>query len=241
MTGIKFLVAFCFLIFPFISLGKDSNESEKEKQNTFFEEYFSSSKEKYNQITEQGLLKWNYSMFLFNMFFDKKIFLPASFIYEVSASSYFKERLNDFLDNINTPYFFVNNIAQKKIEASLCSFWRFAINSTLGIFGIFDVASLFDIKPQPQTFGDTLEFYGYPKGEYIILPLIGGVYSRDIFSVIGHIFFNPLKIYLSNYLIFNSLDLLRLKHQNLFALHYLYKYSLTPFYQYQNTVILGKK
>ncbi len=206
----------------------------------FFQEYFDNTSNPKLFNSNTSLNKFNYTMYLFNMSLDNVVFIPGAFVYEISLHSSLKERLNDFLENINTPYYFVNNVLQGKLESSLSSFWRFVINSTLGLFGVFDVASLLDIKPQTATLGNTMEFYNFPRGNYVVLPLVGGVYARDIFSVLGHVFLNPLKFITGGHLIFNFLDLFALKHKQLFQLYYIYNDSLNPFYQYQRSIILGK-
>jgi phospholipid-binding lipoprotein MlaA len=66
-----------------------------------------------------------------------------------------------------------------KLDKTISSSSRFVINSTVGIFGLFDVASSLGIERHKEDFGQTLGFYGVPAGPYLVLPFFGPSTFRD--------------------------------------------------------------
>jgi phospholipid-binding lipoprotein MlaA len=62
--------------------------------------------------------------------------------------------------------------------------WGFLFNTCLGFFGLFDMASKLGLKTEKQKFGDTLAHYGAEPGPYIVLPLIGGTFGRDMLDAL---------------------------------------------------------
>ena len=137
--------------------------------------------------------KLNRKIFAFNSVVDTFLLRPVAKIYGRFTNDYTKNRIGSFIDNISEPVSTVNYTLQGNPEGILKSFWRFAINSTFGIAGIFDIASKFDLKPPQQTLGSTLAYYGTGPGPYIVIPFYGGINARDIADpLISDILLNPL-------------------------------------------------
>jgi phospholipid-binding lipoprotein MlaA len=126
----------------------------------------------------------NRKIFFINGVLDTFILRPVTKGYDKFTNDYTKSRVSSFLGNIREPVSTVNYGIQKKPQGVFKTFWRFAINSTLGIAGIFDVAGKLGLQAEPQTFGNTLAHYGVGAGPYIVLPLYGGVGARDLMDVI---------------------------------------------------------
>ncbi|GAB4168272.1 MAG: VacJ family lipoprotein [Rickettsiaceae bacterium] len=127
----------------------------------------------------------NRKVFIFNGVLDTFILRPIAKGYGRFTNDYTKNRVDSFLNNIREPLSIVNYGIQGKAEGSLKTFWRFAINSTLGLAGIFDVATKFGLTAEPQTFGNTLAHYGVGSGPYIVLPFFGGTNSRDLMDTLA--------------------------------------------------------
>jgi len=124
--------------------------------------------------------KLNRKIFAFNSVVDTFLLRPVAKIYGRFTNDYTKNRVGSFVDNISEPLSTVNYTLQGNPEGILKSFWRFAINSTFGIAGMFDIASKFGLKPPQQTLGSTLAYYGTGPGPYIVLPFYGGINARDV-------------------------------------------------------------
>lgn len=94
--------------------------------------------------------KLNRKIFAFNSVVDTFLLRPVAKIYGRFTNDYTKNRVGSFVDNISEPLSTVNYSLQGNPEGILKSFWRFAINSTFGIAGMFDVASKFGLTPPPN-------------------------------------------------------------------------------------------
>ena len=137
---------------------------------------------------------FNRKVFTFNAILDTFILRPITKGYGRFTNDYTKNRVDSFLSNIREPLSTVNYGIQGNANGAGKTFWRFAINSTFGIGGLFDVASKFDLKAEPQTFGNTLANYGVGQGPYIILPFYGGMGARDLMDpLVLNNYLNPAK------------------------------------------------
>ena len=83
------------------------------------------------------------------------------------------------MSNLRTPLVIVNQILQGQGENAVQSTGRFLVNSTAGVFGLFDVASSLGIERHREDFGQTLGHYGVPAGPYLVLPFFGPSTFRD--------------------------------------------------------------
>lgn len=138
--------------------------------------------------------KLNRKIFIFNGALDTIILRPVTKIYIRFTSDYVKSRTSTFVDNISEPLSAVNYGLQGNGEGMLKSFWRFMINSTFGIGGLFDVAAKAGLTSEQQTLGNTLAYYGVGQGPYIVLPIYGGMGARDVSDpLISNNLLNPIK------------------------------------------------
>ncbi len=90
--------------------------------------------------------------------------------------------LHNLLNNLDEPIVFVNFLLQLKPKRALQTAGRFAINSTVGLGGLFDVARHrpFSLPRRSNGLADTLGYYGVKPGPYLFLPLIGSTTVRDL-------------------------------------------------------------
>ena len=122
----------------------------------------------------------NRKVFIFNGILDTFLLRPVAKGYGRFTNDYTKGRIGSFVDNISEPLSTINYSIQGKSQGAFKTFWRFAINSTFGVLGLFDVASKFGLTAEPQTFSNSLAHYGVGAGPYIVLPIYGGMSARDV-------------------------------------------------------------
>ena len=113
---------------------------------------------------------------------DEMVVAPVAHAYERVTPRPVRTGIRNFLRNLREPIAFANFLLQLKIGKAAETVGRFAINSTVGILGVVDVARRcpFNLPYRPNGFSDTLGVYGVKEGPYLFLPLIGPTTLRDI-------------------------------------------------------------
>lgn len=122
---------------------------------------------------------FNLSMYKFNFYFDKYLFLPVVNSYEYVAPVFVQQRVSNFFGNIGEIRNFTNSLFQLKGAESAITLSRFLTNSTLGLGGLFDPATGFGLERANQDFGKTLGVWGMESGPYLVLPIFGPSSLRD--------------------------------------------------------------
>ena len=133
----------------------------------------------------------NREIFKFNDAADKYVARPIATGYVKVTPAPLRTAISSFFSNIGDIGNFANNLLQLKITDATEDFMRIAINSTLGIGGLFDWASAAGLPKHDQDFGLTLGHYGVPSGPYLVLPLLGPSSARDATNWIASIPLNP--------------------------------------------------
>lgn len=122
----------------------------------------------------------NRGIFEFNRIVDGLVLKPASQLYEFAVPEPGRQGVSNFLGNLRAPVIFVNHLLQGEREQAGVTLGRFMINSTMGIFGIFDFASVVGVEPREDAdFGQTLGVWGVGGGAYLVLPIFGPSTIRD--------------------------------------------------------------
>lgn len=129
--------------------------------------------------------------FYFNQMAMALYIKPVARTYDLVVPLPAKESVHNFILNVRTVHFTANNLLQGKIGPALNNAACFVINSTLGIFGLFDVASSLGMKVYPERFGNTLYKWGWTKSSYLVVPIIGPSTIRDTFGLVGDYFMSP--------------------------------------------------
>ena len=144
--------------------------------------------------------KFNNAAFKFNKTTDKVLFIPATRIYKGVLPKVVRTRVSDFFLNLNEPSSFFNNLFQGKLNSAMHDVARFTVNSTLGIFGLFDPAKLMGLHRKQKGFEDTINYYSHKKTQsrYIVLPFIGPTTLRSIIAMPFDSLFNPVKYIVPN-------------------------------------------
>ncbi len=121
----------------------------------------------------------NRGIYRFNAKFDRYIFLPALHGYQYVTPEFLQQRVGNFFGNIKDLTTFLNLVLQLKFDRAMNTFGRLGWNTTLGVVGLFDVATTFDLHKDSEDFGQTLGHYGSGPGPYLVLPLMGPSNLRD--------------------------------------------------------------
>tara|TARA_B100000767_G_scaffold75954_1_gene72554 strand:+ start:1839 stop:2549 length:711 start_codon:yes stop_codon:yes gene_type:complete len=124
----------------------------------------------------------NQITFAVNEALDNTLAKPAAEIYGSITPPFIQNRVTRFFKNLAEIDTFINQALQGKPKLALQDFGRFTINSTIGLFGFFDVASKMGLEIHDEDFGQTLGVWGVPSGPYIMLPVIGPSNVRDLMS-----------------------------------------------------------
>jgi len=122
---------------------------------------------------------FNRSMYRFNFYFDKYLFLPVVNSYEFVTPTFVQERVSGFYNNLGEVKNFTNSLFQLKGGESATTLGRFITNSTVGLGGMFDPATSFGLERHDQDFGKTLSHWGVGSGPYLVLPIFGPSSLRD--------------------------------------------------------------
>ena len=130
----------------------------------------------------------------FNLVLDEKLATPVARIYKKVTPDLVEKSITNFTHNIEDLSIAINNILQGKINNGISDLLRFTINSSLGVFGFFDVASNLGFEKHDEDFGQTLATWGVGAGPYIVLPGLGPSNLRDTLSMIPDAFLTPLYV-----------------------------------------------
>lgn len=115
---------------------------------------------------------FNRGMWEFNRDVDETVIQPAANVYD-DVPKPVRTSLYNAVENLEEPSSFLNNILQWKLGDAGISLGRFLINSTVGLVGLFDVATPIGLEKKEESFGQTLAVWGVPEGPYVMLPLLG--------------------------------------------------------------------
>ena len=136
---------------------------------------------------------FNRTMFSFNEGLDKAILKPVTQGYRFIMPDFAEVGVHNFFENIGDVKTFFNNALQGKPKEASEDLGRVLINTTLGIGGLFDVATLFGIPKHNEDFGQTLGAWGVDSGPYLVLPLFGPSSVRDGVGMIPDSMVDPLQ------------------------------------------------
>jgi phospholipid-binding lipoprotein MlaA len=121
----------------------------------------------------------NRFFFDLNQRLDRNAGRPAATAYRETVPGTVRVSLHNVLDNLGGPVTVANNLLQARLESAGIAAGRFLVNSTVGVAGIFDVATDWGMPSRPRDFGETMGTYGVPPGPYLVLPFRGSTDVRD--------------------------------------------------------------
>lgn len=130
----------------------------------------------------------------FNKDFDRRVFRPVSQAYGFVLPVYVRDKINNVSYHFSLPGEIINDSLQANGTDAVHNFFRFLLNTTVGVLGIFDPATSFGIERRETDFGETLFVWGVGEGAYLELPLYGPSTQRDFSGEVVDLFLNPLTV-----------------------------------------------
>ena len=135
----------------------------------------------------------NRQMFAFNVAVDEKLLKPLSGGMGGDGRGPLQTGIKHVADNLDAPGDVVNNILQLRLGQAVHNTLRFAVNTTIGLGGIFDPATAMGVEAKETDFGETLYVWGVDEGAYQVLPLLGPSTARDTAGQVVDYAINPLR------------------------------------------------
>jgi len=141
---------------------------------------------------DDPLESFNRAMYGFNDTLDRTVLKPVAQGYNAVLPAPVNKGVSNFFSNIDDVVVLFNDILQLKFDQTLHDGARIFFNTTIGLLGIFDVASGMDLPKHDEDFGQTLGYWGVDTGAYIVWPFFGPSNVRDTVGLIGDAYVNPL-------------------------------------------------
>ncbi len=121
----------------------------------------------------------NRATYAFNDVVDENLFKPVAKGYQKVTPDFFRAGVTNLFTNIGDVATALNNLLQGKGGDAASDAGRFFVNSTLGVLGLFDVATPMGLEKHNEDFGQTLGKWGLDSGPFLMLPLMGPSTLRD--------------------------------------------------------------
>ena len=169
------------------SSAKDAEDSEDDEDYEDDEEF----DDEVAQINDP-MYDINYAFFQLNDILYVVIMKPAAQTYNFFIPVEFRTVISNFFYNLRFPIRFVNSLLQFKGTKAVHELGGFLLNSTIGIAGLGEVASHWDLKPSPEDLGQTLGYWGLGNGFFIMYPILGPSSLRDSARFIDSFFLDPV-------------------------------------------------
>jgi len=123
---------------------------------------------------------FNRAMFGFNDKVDAAVIKPVAKGYRAVTPDWLRKGVGNFFNNLEDVWSAVNNALQGRGQEFGDSVGRVMVNTTVGLLGVFDVASDLNIERRTADFGQTLGRWGVPPGPYVVLPIMGPRTLREV-------------------------------------------------------------
>jgi phospholipid-binding lipoprotein MlaA len=135
------------------------------------------------QDPRDPLESFNRQVFEFNEGLDKVVLKPLAQAYGAVLPVPVQDCLSNGFSNLREPSNALNNLLQGKASEAVSDVCRFAINTTIGLLGCFDVATRMGLEKHREDFGQTLGVWGVGNGPFLVLPLFGPSTIRDTVGI----------------------------------------------------------
>lgn len=122
---------------------------------------------------------FNRGVFAFNEFIDKYFLKPIAKTYDWLTPRYVDDHITNVFENLEDVGIFLNDALQGKFKEASSDVGRLLVNSTVGVAGIFDVATPLGLEKNEEDFGQTFGRWNIGSGPYIVLPILGPSTLRD--------------------------------------------------------------
>ena len=122
---------------------------------------------------------FNRAVFRFNDSLDQAVLAPVARGYQEYTPTVVRRGARNFFNNLADVWSTANNLLQFKGRNTAEMTLRVVVNSTMGIYGLFDVATAIGLKRHPEDLGQTLGYWGVGSGPYVVMPIFGPSTLRD--------------------------------------------------------------
>lgn len=138
---------------------------------------------------------FNRGSFKLGMGLDQVILAPIAHGYMAVTPRVVRNRVSSAVYNLGEPNTVMNMVLQGKPKQAMRSTTRFVVNSTVGVLGLFDVASKMNLPRRDSDFGQTFGKWGAKPGAYLYVPLMGPLNVRDGVGRVLDIVTDPVSLY----------------------------------------------
>ena len=142
--------------------------------------------------TRDPLERVNRVIYRFNNRVDRAVLKPVTKIYDALLPDLVQHSVSRFFSNLLSPTVILNDALQGKMRQSAADTGRFVVNTTVGIAGLFDVATKIGLPPHDEDFGQTLGVWGVGAGPYVVWPILGPKNLRDSVGWVGDYSTQPI-------------------------------------------------
>ncbi|MDJ0910927.1 MAG: VacJ family lipoprotein [Woeseiaceae bacterium] len=141
------------------------------------------SSQNISNVEHDPLEGFNRGVYAVNDATDRVLVKPLARGYKAITPRFARRSVSNFFDNLVTPRSSLNNFLQGKPGRGFSDLGRFAMNSTFGVGGLFDVATSAGLEATDEDFGQTLAVWGVAPGPYVVLPMLGPRTLRDTIAM----------------------------------------------------------
>ena len=134
----------------------------------------------------------NRGIYKFNDVVDKAVLKPVATGYKEAMPGLVQTAVGNFFSNLDDVLVLLNDLLQFKLEQAASDFSRLVWNTSVGIAGLFDVATPMDLAKRNEDFGQTLGYWGVGNGPYLVLPFLGPSTLRDAVGIAVDAQFDPV-------------------------------------------------
>jgi phospholipid-binding lipoprotein MlaA len=136
----------------------------------------------------------NRYVFEVNRFIDEMLLKPVAWWYRAGVPDPARERIHLALENLRLPWTAVNDVFQGEMRRAYEASARFVINTTVGVVGLFDVATDWGFPHHEEDAGQTFAVWGAPGDPYLMLPVLGPSNPRDAAGVVLGLYVDPVNV-----------------------------------------------
>ena len=152
---------------------------------------------------------FNRSVFEFNEGLDAYLLKPVVAGYRFILPEFVRQGIYNFFSNYNDIYTALFNLLQGRLDYAFNDLMRVAVNTTMGLGGLLDLATPGGLEKHKEDWGQTLGVWGVPAGPYVVLPFFGPSNVRDAFGTVADLESDYLFRFLPDVALRNSVTGLR--------------------------------
>lgn len=130
----------------------------------------------------------------FNRGVDRALLRPAASGYDTVVPGPLKRGVSNVASNLDAPGDIVNGLLQGRPHHAAQNTLRFAMNTVVGIGGLFDVSTALGLPAEPTDFGETMHVWGVGEGRYLEFPFMGPTTERDLAGTVVDVALNPVRL-----------------------------------------------